>query len=527
MKKRIFLVFLILMILEAPIFGGGEKEKAAETGPAKISYMIRDLGRYQTNPKKHIPLSHLAEKFNVEWDLIVVPSSDFMNKLSVTLVSGDVPDIIIYSGRDWPTVIGGYGLDGYFLDFKPHIDAGKMPNLVKNFYNKIPNSIKNSMTDDGKLYYIGRLKTTTDDNFSQAFCHRKDIFAKHGMTAGNTFDSFYHNLKQLKQLYPDKFPFSVPHGVGWMLNQFAPLFETGIGKGYTEDFLGVYYDHWSDPSKFTRAGTSEKYKKMLQFLNKLYTEGLLHPEFNADRGRATYHKLIVNNQIYMGINSSYVTVDTVTVAGQKENNNPEFEWTWSEFPSYNGPGRTHSYLDVDSEGKVVSAKSKNIDKIVQILDYMCTEDYFVYEFWGAEGETYTRDADGKPQRMEHMVPTQAQWDRGLVADNIAIIGYFPGQQEAGARPRARAQLKYYDNREGNGSALPDDPYLSFTEDEVEKLRESDAVKIYGLEMAMKFITGEESFVNWDKYVARLQELGVNKIVAIYSQAFERYKKRTP
>ncbi len=489
--------------------------------------MIRDLGRYQTNPEKHIPLSHLAEKFNIEWDLIVTPSGDFNTKLSVTLVSGDIPDIIIYHGRDWPVVINGYGLDGYFLDFKPYIDGGKMPNLLKNFYSKIPNSIKNSMTDDGKIYYIGRLKTTTDDNFSQAFCHRKDILAQHNITPGKTFDEFYANLKQLKQLYPDKYPFSVPHGLGWMINQFAPLFETGIGKGYTQDFQGVYYDQWDDPPRFVRAGTNDKYKTMLQYLNKLYAEGLLHPEFNSDRGRATYHKLIVNNQIYMGINSSYVTSDTVTVAGQKENNNPNFEWAWSEFPSYTGPGRTHSYLDVDSGGKVISAKSEHIDKLVQMFDYMCTDDYYRFEFWGIEGETYKIGGDGKPERLEHMITTQAQWDRGMVGDDTGIIGYFPGQQEAGARPRARAQLKYYDNREGNGSALPDDPYLAFTEEEVEQLATFNAVKTYGLEMAIKFITGEESFAKWDDYKARLVEFGADKIVSIYSQAFERYKKRTP
>ncbi len=525
--KKIIVIFLVVVAMAAPLFARGGKEAATETGPSKISYMIRDIGRYQTNPEKHIPLSHLAEKFNIEWDLIVTPSGDFNTKLSVTLVSGDIPDIIIYHGRDWPVVINGYGLDGYFLDFKPYIDGGKMPNLLKNFYSKIPNSIKNSMTDDGKIYYIGRLKTTTDDNFSQAFCHRKDILAQHNITPGKTFDEFYANLKQLKQLYPDKYPFSVPHGLGWMINQFAPLFETGIGKGYTQDFQGVYYDQWDDPPRFVRAGTNDKYKTMLQYLNKLYAEGLLHPEFNSDRGRATYHKLIVNNQIYMGINSSYVTSDTVTVAGQKENNNPNFEWAWSEFPSYTGPGRTHSYLDVDSGGKVISAKSEHIDKLVQMFDYMCTDDYYRFEFWGIEGETYKIGGDGKPERLEHMITTQAQWDRGMVGDDTGIIGYFPGQQEAGARPRARAQLKYYDNREGNGSALPDDPYLAFTEEEVEQLATFNAVKTYGLEMAIKFITGEESFAKWDDYKARLVEFGADKIVSIYSQAFERYKKRTP
>ena len=47
-----------------------------------------------------------------------------------------------------------------------------MLNLVETFYANTDNLI-NSMTDDGKLYYIGRLKTSSDDNFSQAFAYTR------------------------------------------------------------------------------------------------------------------------------------------------------------------------------------------------------------------------------------------------------------------------------------------------------------------------------------------------------------------
>jgi putative aldouronate transport system substrate-binding protein len=526
MKKKTIVGWLVVMACAgAPLWAGGVEEPSAAgsmaESTAQVSYFFKDYGRYPLDPEKHIVFRELGDKFNIEWELGSAPGSEYNSKVSVILASGDIRDIMLLVNQGNSRVAQWGDRDGYFLDLAPHL--AEMPHLLSNFLTVIPDGIKNSMTDTGAIYSTGNYKTSTADNFSQGFSYRKDVFDKHGMTPGNTFNAFYENLKQLKMLYPDTFPFSVPGGSDWLITYSSPLFETGIGYGGKPVLpMGVYYDFWGAPPSYAEGGTGDNYRTMLQFLHRLYAEALLHPEFTAT-GSATYQKLIVNNQIFMGMNRSWNTPDTVTRAGRKENDNPDFMWMWAEFPSYHGPGKTYTFGGVSSGAqRVVSATTKHLDRILQVFDYMFTEEYVELFAYGVEGETFNYDDKGQPQYMDHVNTTDMQWAAGLNAGGEVRGGDFPGQQERGSREAARRQLAFYDKV---NAGLPAEPYLTFTEEEGDELRELEAVNTYLSEMAYKFIIGEESFDNWDSYVARCKELGIERKVAIYNQAFERYQGR--
>ena len=527
MKNTIIVAWCVVTaIVGGAVWAGGVDESSAAGATsesiAQIDYFFKDYGRYPLDPDAHIVFRELGNMFNIEWHLNSAPGSEYNSKVNVILASGDIPDIMLLVNQGNSRVAQWGDRDGYFVDLAPHLE--KMPNLLKNFLTQIPDGIKNSMTDTGAIYSTGNYKTSTADNFSQGFSYRKDIFEQHDMTPANTLDGFYGNLKQLKMLYPDTFPFSVPGGSDWLITYSSPLFETGIGFGGKPVLpMGVYYDFWGAPPSYAEGGTGENYRTMLEFLQRLYAEGLLHPEFSAT-GSATYQKLIVNNQIFMGMNRSWNTPDTVTRAGRKENNNPDFRWMWAEFPSYSGPAQTYTFGGVSSGAqRVVSANTEHLDRILKVFDYMFTEGYVDLFAYGVEGETFVRDESGQPQYMDHVKTTDMQWAEGLNAGGEVRGGDFPGQQERGSGEAARRQLAFYDEV---NAGLPAEPYLTFTEEEGDELRELEALNTYLSEMAYKFIIGEESFDNWDRYVARCKELRIERKVAIYNQAFERYQKRT-
>ena len=48
------------------------------------------------------------------------------------------------------------------------------------------------------------------------------------------------------------------------------------------------------------------------------------------------------------------------------------------------------------------------------------------------------------------------------------------------------------------------------------------IEIYVDEMVMKFITGRESLDNWDTYVARVKEMGIEKVLDIYQKALNNW-----
>jgi putative aldouronate transport system substrate-binding protein len=152
---------------------------------------------------------------------------------------------------------------------------------------------------------------------------------------------------------------------------------------------------------------------------------------------------------------------------------------------------------------------------------MFTEEFVTLFAYGVEGETFTYDAKRQPQYMEHVNKVDTQWAAGLKAASVSG-SYFPGNQEKGARPTAREMLAFYDKVK---AGLPPEPYITFSEEEGDERKQLEALNTYLSEMAYKFIIGEESFAGWDKYVARCKELGIEKKVALYNQAFKRYEKR--
>lgn len=69
------------------------------------------------------------------------------------------------------------------------------------------------------------------------------------------------------------------------------------------------------------------------------------------------------------------------------------------------------------------------------------------------------------------------------------------------------------------------PPFNFTADEQSELTgiQTD-INTYVDEMRDKFIAGNESFDNWDQYVANLQKMGSERYLAIYQSAADRYTK---
>jgi putative aldouronate transport system substrate-binding protein len=51
------------------------------------------------------------------------------------------------------------------------------------------------------------------------------------------------------------------------------------------------------------------------------------------------------------------------------------------------------------------------------------------------------------------------------------------------------------------------------------------VNTYQSEMFLKFIMGAEPLTNYDKYVAQLKNLKIERAIAIKQSALERYNKR--
>ena len=68
--------------------------------------------------------------------------------------------------------------------------------------------------------------------------------------------------------------------------------------------------------------------------------------------------------------------------------------------------------------------------------------------------------------------------------------------------------------------------VTMTDEELMKYTDAwAAISTYVKEMALKFITGEESLDNWDTYLKTVEEYGIKDVLETYQAAYDRAMNR--
>ncbi|WP_434578887.1 extracellular solute-binding protein [Thermoanaerobacterium thermosaccharolyticum] len=144
----------------------------------------------------------IKDATNVSLKLTIVPMSDYTQKRSLLISSGQAPEIIpkTYPGQEIPFVSSGA-----ILPVSDYID--QMPNFSREIKEwGLQNDINSLKQADGKFYVLPLLHQTYTMQYSLAI--RQDIFEKNNIPIPNTWDELESALKKLKELYPNSIPMS-------------------------------------------------------------------------------------------------------------------------------------------------------------------------------------------------------------------------------------------------------------------------------------------------------------------------------
>jgi hypothetical protein len=197
----------------------------------------------------------------------------------------------------------------------------------------------------------------------------------------------------------------------------------------------------------------------------------------------------------------------------------------------------------------IPAKSKNIEKVVKMIDYFETDAYPVLGEWGIEGYTFTVGADGLRTRLEPnarnigvdmnvtyiatptpfagwqtIFPRYMKGDEKEKLPNVIEVGKSMGYPE-GYTLKASMMQQFFETKWptviGNLDSVMAFP--SATEnDRVNQLLPD--LNTYSSELLTALIIGEKSLNNWNAYMADLKRLGLDEIITIYQARADRIGK---
>ncbi len=485
--------------------------------PVSLTFFTGKAATNGNNFEETLVWKEYAKMTNMNIKFQLVPFENLTEKRNLALAGGDYPDAF-YSARVPSSDLMKYGAQGTFVKLNDLIDQ-YAPNF-KKLMEKYPDLKKGLTMPDGNIYSFPSF-------YSPEFLPmligtplwvKQDWLDKLGMKEPATTEEFYQYLKKIKETdlngngQADEIPYA-GEGINPLIEQLRGAWGFG-NRGLGHKFVDV--DPKGGDLRFFR--TDPGYKEVIEYMRKLYTEGLIDKEIFTIKTAALFAK------------------GQKGVFGATINPNPKTQMNQTGYfglGALKGPhgDQLYSHVKVPAVWPgafVITDKNKNPEATVRWIDHFYGDEGATFYFMGIEGQTYTKTADGKLEFVEEITknPNGLTMDQALAKYITWLGGSYPGY----------VQQKYFKGSE----TLPEsvetgkkaEPYavkelwnnFNFTEEETEfRSTVGKDMETYIGEMEAKFITGSQPMSEWDKYVATVQKMGVDEYMKIYKQSYERYK----
>jgi putative aldouronate transport system substrate-binding protein len=458
------------------------------------------------------------KKTNMDIEWTMIPFDALTEKKNLMLSSGDYPDAF-HTGRFTAAEMLRYGQQGVLIKLNDLIDK-YAPNF-KAIMDKYPQVKKGITMPDGNIY---SLPTFYDPEFESVINAAKmwikqSWLDKLGMKEPTTTEEFYQYLKAVKEKDPNGN--GKPDEIGYAdvtLNNLIYYLRGSWGLG-NHGISHRYVDTDPKTNKLRFIQADPNYKEMLQYVNKLYTEGLINPnvytvkspEYIAKGTEGVYGSAIATN-----MNTSMKQTDYIGATALK---GPHGDQIFS---------LTKSPI-VWIGAFAITDKNKEPEATMRWIDYFYGDEGVKNFFMGFEGVTYKTNPDGSLDYTDEMAknPKGLTLEQSLAQNLTWIGGSYPSIVKQKFFKGAEAMPESLEATKKIHPYLPKDvwPTFNYTEKETEKMSTTGTdLQNYVNEMEAKFITGKESFDNWDKYLDTLKKMGLDDYMKIYNDAYERFKK---
>ena len=459
---------------------------------------------------------------HITWELADV--ENIAEVRNIKLASGDLPDLFFQARVPVLDQIK-YGQMGSFIPLNDLI-KNYAPNLQYILDNE-PDIRKIWTLADGNIYSIAGCSAVdnTAALMPQKWWVSLDYINKYndGKLPATT-DELYTFLKAVKDDNPEMTPFS-SHRLKWIIRGMKGAFGMGNRSAYNHEYVS-----WDEENQtVVLDATTENYKEMLQYLNKMYTEGILDPNIFTQE-MASY--------VANGLEGKYCFFhgNTPGVFGFPKNEedvdpenplpywNTDGEGGWTCAIHFSGPNGDDIYScfmpQTSMPGQfVITKENKYPEATIRWVDYfMDGGEGSILFTKGVEGNGYDIDEngfyDGTNYKKEE---TGKQYTFGgsyPVYYNTMDL-YKLGIKNQEAEDKYLAMLdEFYPTR-------PDSVWGEFawTAEEAEEMSilQTD-IHNYVEEIKAKLITGEMSFDQWDEIQTKLKNMGLDRYIEIYTQA---------
>lgn len=475
-------------------------------------------------------IDYVAEKTGIRLEFEQVESAAWNERLAVSFASDSYPDVFMHGLS--AQQIAKYAAEGYLVDLAPLIKA-YAPETVK-LYNEYPELVKEIVSEGDAIYFMPSINASPRDLVTQypAFINRQWL-DNLGLAMPTTLDELYTVLKAFKEQDANgdgdpnnEIPVVTTYTAG--TDRFSILVLTALGL--------VDKQHVVKDGVYTYVPSTEAYKEYLKYMNRLYAEQLLDNEYFTLTSEALGAKIstgnvgLMGNQpyTYLPLEEQYAQYQAIALLKSDLNDVPMY------------PAQSACKLAWGT--MAMTDKCEYKEAVVRLIDWFYTIEGSRAVRAGCEYGTWT-DEEGVQYGYEILKQADETQDGHLLAK--LHMGDYTSYWACRLGEIGPTNLPFNSVDAVNDIIIAGDPTnlwlynevmasgvveartfglpnVSFTDDENTRLSMFLDLTNYVEAMEAKFITGKESFDNWDAYLAELDKLGLAEMSEIYQAAYDRY-----
>lgn len=460
----------------------------------------------------------LTEITNINFEFELSEGDTFIEQKNIALVGGEYPDLILRAEMSGITDEETYGPQGVFLDLTDLIDK-YAPN-IKALLAERPD-IKAAITSmDGKIYGLPYAFETATTQGHTGFFDSKWMENVGVTKIPETTDELYDMLVKFKEMDAngngdpnDEIPFTCVGLTTTIRRLLIPAF-TGTAEGLGFDIKD---------GEVVYAPALPEYKEFLTYANKLYSEGLLDPEFSTQTIQQWQAKVKAD---MTGIYSGSPTMLDPEITTTQQLSLPPLTSATNSTPIAIKPDNLYPARGF------ITDKCKDPVAAIRLLDmFYATPENAVEGFSGQtlflgwEGEHWKYTDDTK-ESYEWIAPITGFTDiNQSVSINMELPGYLSFFAAPSGNPLMemkveqvnKVQKPYY------ATAYPFNARFTAEESERGNVIEND-LYTYVTMMTTKFITGEVSIDKFDEYIDTINKTGLPELLEIKKAALVRWNE---
>lgn len=425
------------------------------------------------------------------------------------MASGDIPDAVYYAWS--PVRQGQYAADGLIIDIMPYIQSSA-PNLL-GLIESDPMVKKQLVRDDGSVYLVPWITADLSLLAGEGFAIRQDWLDKFNLSVPKNPEELYEALKTFREqdANGNEEKDELVTGYPSQFNKSAFAFGTTDGFHIGEDGKTAVY-----------GPMTENYREWLRWMNKLYSENLIDPDyFSWDYD--IYMKKNMENRVALYVDNPGV-LNTIVKDGSA--NGLDIKWTPMKYMEYKGKSVNFSNAYkryVQPYGLAVSKDCEDPARLLKWMDYFFTEEGNLLMNWGVEGVSY-EVVNGEKKFLDvvmndpELVPSTAL---SKYASPTFMGIQDPKASDALADEFTLACRQAWSDTDISGAW---EPFAAFTPEE-NAINSQYSTDLGTIKDSWRdsFIVGEKDIEeDWDDYLKELEAYHVQDLIQINQAALDRY-----